>query len=294
MHYKVTHTTHYQYSQAVRLRPHTLLLCPRSDGTQQLEQFKVNISPSPEQQTYFLDINGNTCLKIGFREELSQLKIRTTSQVITRRENPFDYLSEPWAVSFPIDYPSSLTAQLRPYLAVLPEQGLDSANMPTVMEMAHSIRQKANGNVGQFLTQLTQTIQSTCDYQQRLEGPARLPAVTLSQRSGTCRDFAVLFVAVCRAVGIAARFVSGYQEGDPEGPHDLHAWAEAYVPGGGWRGFDPTLGLAVGDRHIALAAAIDPKQAGPVIGKLYPGQKAETSLESHIELVILDSSKASA
>ena len=286
MRYKIKHATEYQYSQAVRLQPHTLLLCPRSDGAQQLEQFELQVEPSPEQQTYFLDINGNTCIKLSFATELLALKITTTSEVLTRRENPFDYLSEPWALTFPIDYPSGLAAQLSPYLAVPPGQGIDSANMPSVMEMAQSILQQSSSNVGQFLTQLAQSIQSRCDYQQRLEGEALAPAVTLSQGSGTCRDFAVLFVAICRAVGIAARFVSGYQEGDPEGAHDLHAWAEAYVPGGGWRGFDPTLGLAVGDRHITLATAVDPKQAGPVIGKLYPGQKTKTSLESHIKLTV--------
>ena len=287
MHYKIVHSTIYQYDQAVRLRPHTLLLCPRSDGAQQLEKFNLQIAPAPAQQTYFLDINGNTCIKLSFETALSSLKITTASEVITRRENPFDYLSEPWSLTFPIDYPSGLAAQLSPYLKVPPGQGIDSASMPAVMALAQSIMQKVDGDVGQFLTQLTQDIQSSCDYQQRLEGPALAPAVTLSQGSGTCRDFAVLFVAVCRAVGIAARFVSGYQEGDPDGPHDLHAWAEAYVPGGGWRGFDPTLGLAVGDRHITLATAIDPKQAGPVIGSLYPGQKAKATLESHIELTVL-------
>ena len=288
MHYKIVHRTTYQYSQAVRLRPHTLLLCPRSDGAQYLEQFDIQIAPTPAQQTYFLDINGNNCLKVSFETELSSLEITTTSEVITRRENPFDYLSEPWALSLPIDYPSGLAAQLVPYLSVPVGQGIDSASMPAVMELAQSVVQKVDGNVGQFLTQLTQDIQSRCDYQQRLKGPALAPAVTLSKGSGTCRDFAVLFVAVCRAVGIAARFVSGYQEGDPDGPHDLHAWAEAYVPGGGWRGFDPTLGLAVGDRHIALAAAVVPKQAGPVVGEFYPGQKAKTTLESSIELAVLD------
>ena len=287
MRYKIEHATEYQYSQAIRLRPHVLLLRPRSDGAQHLEKFEIQIDPSPEQQTYFLDINGNVCLKVSFSTELSALKIITTSEVTTRRENPFDYLSEPWALSFPIDYPSGLAAQLAPYLTVPFGQGLDSASMPAVLKMAQSVVQKAEGSIGQFLTQLAKTIHTTCDYQQRLEGPALAPAVTLEKREGTCRDFAVLFVAVCRAVGIAARFVSGYQEGDLDGPHDLHAWAEAYVPGGGWRGFDPTLGLAVGDRHIALAAAIDPRQAGPVLGELYPNQEVETALESHIELARL-------
>lgn len=284
MRYKITHTTCYQYSQTVRLRSHTILLCPRSDGAQWLKQFDIQIEPPPKQQTYFLDINGNTCLKISFANELSTLKITTTSEVVTQRENPFDYLSEPWALTFPVDYPSSLAAQLSPYLATLPGRGLTDVNMPSVLEMAQSMTQKTGGDVGQFLTQLAQTIHTQCDYQQRLEGPALAPAVTLAQRSGTCRDFAVLFVAVCRAVGLAARFVSGYQEGDPDGPHDLHAWAEVYVPGGGWRGFDPTLGLAVSDRHIVLSTAIAPEQAGPVVGQLQPGQKVATTLESKITL----------
>ena len=287
MRYKITHKTHYQYDRPVRLRSHTLLLCPRSDGVQWLAQFDIQIDPQPKQQTYFLDINGNTCLKISFETELSDLKITTTSEVVTRRKNPFDYLSESWALSFPVDYPSGLAAQLSPYLTPPPGWGIHQANMPAVSEMAQSLRQKTDGDVGQFLTQLTQEIQSKCDYQQRLEGPAQSPAVTLSQASGTCRDFAVLFMAVCQSVGLAARFVSGYQEGDPDGPHDLHAWAEVYVPGGGWRGFDPTLGLAVSDRHIAIAAAIDPKQAGPVLGSFQPGQRAKTTLESTIELVAL-------
>ena len=72
---------------------------------------------------------------------------------------------------------------------------------------------------------------------------------------------------------------------DGDVPHDLHAWAEVYVPGGGWRGFDPTLGLAVGDRHIALAAAVDPKQAATVSGTLEPNQRVETTLKSNIEIV---------
>ena len=286
MRYRVVHETCYRYSQPVRLRSHKILLCPRSDGAQWLNHFDIQIDPQPKQQTYFLDINGNTCLEVSFEGELSSLKITTTSEVTTHRENPFDYQSEPWALAFPIDYPSGLAAQLQPYLTVPLGWGIDSASMASVLEMAQSVTSKTNNNVGLFLTQLAQDIQLRCNYQQRLEGEALAPAVTLAQNSGTCRDFAVLFVAVCRAVGLAARFVSGYQEGDPDGPHDLHAWAEAYVPGGGWRGFDPTLGLAVGDRHIALAAAVNPRQAGPVIGSLYPNQKAETTLESHIELQV--------
>jgi transglutaminase-like putative cysteine protease len=76
---------------------------------------------------------------------------------------------------------------------------------------------------------------------------------------------------ICRAMGLAARFVSGYQEGDVEQDNrDLHAWAEVYLPGGGWRGYDPTHGLAVSDRHVALAASSFPSYAAAVTGHITP------------------------
>jgi transglutaminase-like putative cysteine protease len=107
----------------------------------------------------------------------------------------------------------------------------------------------------------------------------------MAQKSGSCRDFAVLFMAACQAVGLAARFVSGYQEGDEaQEARELHAWPEVYIPGGGWRGFDPTHGLAVCDRHVPLAAAAHPANAAPVSGKLKPGCLATTQLNYQIQI----------
>ncbi|MGB3295386.1 MAG: transglutaminase family protein [Phormidesmis sp.] len=288
MRYRITHTTDYRYSDAVQLRPHILRLCPRSDGMQWLQKFEITLSPDPVQQTYFLDENGTTCLRVGFDSPLEAWHIQTVSEVYTTRDNPFDYLAEPWAMQLPVDYPSSLAVQLRPYWDLPLGGGIDDAITPEVIAIAHTLMAEVDNNTSYFLTRLTQLIPEKCVYQQRLEGMPQAAAVTLNKHSGTCRDFTVLFMAVCRAVGLAARFVSGYQEGDLEqNAHDLHAWAEVYVPGGGWRGFDPTLGLAVSDRHVVIAAAADPKQAAPVTGTLQPGQRVETTLESdiHIEAV---------
>ena len=291
MRYRITHTTHYRYSSPVQLRPHILRLCPRSDGAQWLQKFEVSLSPEPIQQRYFLDENGTTCLHIAFDSPVDSWQVQTVSEVQTTRDNPFDYLMEPWAVQLPVDYPSSLALQLRPYWELPPGGGLDDAIAPEVMAIAQALMAEVDGNTGYFLTQLAQLIPQKCVYQQRLTGMPQPAAVTLNKQSGTCRDFTVLFVAVCRAVGLAARFVSGYQEGDLEqNAHDLHAWAEVYIPGGGWRGFDPTLGLAVSDRHVAITAAADPKQAAPVSGTLQPGQQVETTLSSdiHLEAILPD------
>ena len=93
---------------------------------------------------------------------------------------------------------------------------------------------------------------------------------------------------VVRAVGIAARFVSGYQEGDADmSGRDLHAWVEVYLPGAGWRGYDPTLGLVVSDRHIPLAASAIPEYAAPISGASVPveyGQKIASTLNAQISI----------
>ena len=284
-HYKITHTTHYKYSSAVELHPHILRLCPRSDGAQWLQSFDLSYSPALGSETYFLDAEGNTCVKVAFSAPMTSLKVESVSEVHAARINPFDYISEPWAVHLPVDYPVSVATQLSPYLEVpLGERAI----APAVIALAQALEQEVSGHVGYFLMSLTQRIPEMCEYRQRLQGDPYAPGVTLAKKSGTCRDYAVLFVAVCRAVGLAARFVSGYQEGDLENAtHDLHAWAEVYIPGGGWRGFDPTLGLAVGDKHVAIAAAASPKYAAPVTGTLKSTQDASTHLETNIRIELI-------
>jgi transglutaminase-like putative cysteine protease len=138
-----------------------------------------------------------------------------------------------------------------------------------------------------FLTRLATTI---CDRFKlvRRETGGPWPAVTtMEQRQGACRDLAVLYMDACRCVGLAARFVSGYQDAYRNmGKRDLHAWAEVYLPGAGWRGYDPTRGLAVAEHHVAVAAAADPQFAAPVTAT-YRGtdvdaeMHTEVSIESH-------------
>ena len=105
----------------------------------------------------------------------------------------------------------------------------------------------------------------------------------LAAGRGACRDLAVLFVACCRAVGLAARFASGYAHSETAQPTELHAWGEVFLRGGGWRGYDPGLGLAVADRHVTVAAAADPRDAAPVTGT-FRGDGVTASLAAEIEL----------
>ena len=286
MYYRLQHRTTYKYSQPVRLKPHLVRLYPRSGNNLLVKDFRLVCNPNAQGESRFSDLDGNQIIKLWFDRPIENLEIITTTEVVTLNENPFNYLLEPWAITLPFDYPSSLAKQLQPYLSQSSLQG--AGNSGCVTELADELLVSSDRNTLNFLFNLNQRIYEDCNYQIRDLGEAYPAGYTWSKRSGTCRDFAVLFMAVCQAVGIAARFVSGYQEGDPDQEaRDLHAWVEVYLPGAGWRGYDPTLGLIVSDRHIPLAASTIPAYAAPVEGSFLPltfGNKPTTVMKTEIKL----------
>ena len=271
MFYQISHTTHYTYSQPVRLQPHVVRLRPRSDSWQTLRSFSLLVTPQPQEAT-FTDLDGNTLIKLWFQPDQTEtLMVQALSQLETHCTNPFAYLLEPWATQLPIDYPASLLLQLQPYLGGQQVQYATSVD-PIAFQLAQELAQSSDGNILRFLGELNQRIYDNCKYMIRDTGDPLPAGITWSTRSGTCRDFAVLFMEACRAIGLAARFVSGYQEGDLDSSdRHLHAWAEVYLPGAGWRGYDPTQGRVVADRHIALVASALSRYAAPLSGAFQPG-----------------------
>jgi transglutaminase-like putative cysteine protease len=286
MQFQIAHRTTYTYSQPVILEPHVLRLCPRTDGSQILRQFLVLVKPQPIGMSQILDVEGNTIIKVWFGDHTTtDLEIQTTSQVQTLRQNPFDYLLEAWATKFPIDYPQSVMAHLLPYLSGNGPQypGVD----PTIAQLAHEIAHAVNNSSVGFLTALNQSIYETCTHQYRETGDPLPATLTWQQKQGSCRDLAIVFIEACRVVGLAARFVSGYQHGDPDtDDRHLHAWVEVYLPGAGWRGYDPTHGLAVADGHVAIAASSRPQSVAPVAG-LFKGAGTQSQMRYTLQIQAL-------
>lgn len=274
MHYSITHRTTYRYASPVALKPHVLRLYPRSDSWQQVVEFSLAIVPEPIGRSDYVDLDGNNLIKLWFdNQSNSQLDITTNTTVITQQNNPFNYLLDPYSIKLPIDYPASILSQLQPYFS-------NHYQDPEAIAIAQNLMVTYDYDSLQFLNQLNQLIYRECRYGQRELGPAQPAGLTWRSRQGSCRDFVVLFMAVCRAAGLATRFVSGYQEGDlTVGNHTLHAWAEVYLPGGGWRGYDPTLGLVVSDRHIALVAAPLANQTLPILGTYLPTVTAKLEVD---------------
>lgn len=283
--YHITHHITYTYDRPVRLAPHTVQMRPRCDVTQKLHQFSLTIEPSPQRLVERVDLDGNSLYTVWFGDEaVSRLTIEATSVVETFRDNPFNYLLEPWAVHLPVDYPVSLLDRLQPYLSGQFSR-LTGAIDPVAVQLAQEIWTATAGNVVGFLSELADRIYHSCGYQLRETGDALPPGITWTQKAGSCRDYAMLFIEVCRAVGLAARFISGYQEGDVDSDdRHLHAWAEVYLPGAGWRGYDPTQGLAVANTHIALVACPTSRNTAPVDGTLKQAAGVKSDMQYKLKI----------
>jgi transglutaminase-like putative cysteine protease len=246
MRISVAHTTVYRYDNPVWQEPHTFRMRPRTDAAQRLIRHELTIAPTPAGQSWCLDQDGNVVLETWFHEPMETLSVASAFEVETLRENPYDFLAQV----------AALPATLAPYLAHESNEAVEA--------MARGIDAQTTPA---YLGELNRLLFEEFGHVVRDEGPALAPEATLEARCGTCRDLTVLFCAAARARGIPARFVSGYErEASIQDRPYMHAWAEVYLPGGGWRGFDPSQGLAVATSHVAVAAAADPAMAAPVSG----------------------------
>jgi transglutaminase-like putative cysteine protease len=255
----IRHDTSYHYTTPVAFAPHVLRLTPRADSARTLGR-SLQITPSPIAQSDFEDEFGNQLTRVTFGpEQVSELVIVSRIQVETlepRAERRGPGLSRlPWDHGAP-DW-------LTPYRT--PDAS------PEVMALAQRLALEVDYGALEFFERLNVTLYSTLDRQIRMDGQAQTPAETLASGRGACRDLAVLFLAVCRSLGVAGRFVSGYQgqEATPDGKRHLHAWPEVFVPALGWLGWDPTHGVGVGSGHVALSAAPGQTATMPVEGGFY-------------------------
>jgi len=135
-------------------------------------------------------------------------------------------------------------------------------------------------------------------YGRREEPGIQRPAQTLALRSGSCRDFALLFMEAARHMGLAARYVSGYlcsadQNESEVAANATHAWTEIYLPGAGWKGFDPTCGILAADLHVRVAATRNPDQATPIRGSYLGDASLFQDMSVTIDARVVESARVS-
>jgi transglutaminase-like putative cysteine protease len=278
MRFKIRHETFYNYTGPVSLGPHAMRLRPREDGAQRVLSYSLEIKPEPSLVSHALDAEGNVVAHAWFMGTTERLRITSSFEVETLRANPFDYVPDPGFDKLPTPYPPSLAQRLAAYI----EPGVGEAS---VREFARSVLAQSGPAPIAFLDALNRAIHDRIHRAVRDDGKsAQSAAETLALGKGACRDLTVLYMESCRSLGLAARFVSGYRRGELSRPdRHLHAWPEVYIPGGGWRGWDPVEALAVGATHVALAAGPAQVDTMPVEGAFYgAGVKAALTYRLHI------------
>ncbi|MCB1816250.1 MAG: transglutaminase family protein, partial [Candidatus Competibacteraceae bacterium] len=248
--YKILHRTYYNFTAPVRLEPHVLRLRPRENHELRIESSTLDITP-PATLRWHRDVEDNSVAIATFDMPADQLLIESAVIIQHYNEAPLDFLVADYAMNYPFTYTPDDGTVLSPYMKAAANETNDALTdwIATLWQPTESIQTYA------LLQRLCVHIQQTLSYQVREEPGVQTAIDTLSRGTGSCRDFATLFMEAARRLGLAARFVSGYLNAPPSAVDfgATHAWAEVYLPGAGWKGFDPTIGAIVGTDHIAVA-----------------------------------------
>ena len=261
--YKILHRTYYNFSSPVRLEPHALRLRPREGYELHIESAKLEITP-PATLRWHRDAEDNSVAIATFDTPASQLVIESIVIIQQFNQAPLDFLVADYATHYPFAYRPEDRVILSPYLSSTQLATSD----PLAVWVAHLWQPSEAIQTYSLLQRISSNIQQTLTYQVREEPGVQTATDTLARGSGSCRDFANLFMAAARHLGLAARFVSGYLHAEPSSANygSTHAWAEVFLPGAGWKGFDPTIGAIVGADHFAVAVARLPESVPPVSG----------------------------
>ncbi len=263
----LSHVTTYVYRQPVSFGEHRLMVRPRESFDQHLIGATLEIDPPPSDLRWLQDVFGNSVAIATFDRRASRLVIDSRVRVRHEPAELQDVHIEDYARSYPFTYSSEEMPDL---LRSIERQHLDPLRE---IDNWASRFVKSGGPTDTLamLTDMTAAIRQEFTYVSRQEKGTQTPIQTLGLRRGTCRDYAMLMIEAVRALGFAARFVSGYvyRPGGSEervGGGNTHAWVRVYLPGSGWVEFDPTNGIVGSRGLIRVAIARDIYQAVPISG----------------------------
>jgi len=273
MRLKIEHVTNYLFSTSVYLEPHRLYFYPLFREYIDLRSFEIDVNPQPSGLSIRLDAENNAYHQCWFQELTDNLLIKINLEVETREFNPLDFIVD----NSVKDHENKM---LEIYLTQAVELSIESTNWIS------ELYKKANGNLVSFLSSVCTEMKLGWDHEIRFEDNLLEPNVCFKTKMGSCRDLSWLLINLLRYKNIPARFVSGYSfNPELEEGHELHAWVEAWLPGSGWIGLDPSSGLFTTHNYIPVAVSYHPSHTFPVQGS-YRGD-ATSKLETTVKISVL-------
>lgn len=266
---RILHRTRYTYDRPVAFGEHTLMIRPRDGHDMRILDSSLTVSPRADVHWAF-DTFGNSVAVLSFHDEADELLIE--SELLLRRYGLDEPLArfERYAGAFPVQYDADERIDLGPYMMAEHPQ-----DQPVLAAwIAQALPQLPGGSL-HVLGALGTAIHEAFRYARREAEGVQTPAETIRLGTGTCRDFALMFMEAARGLGFAARFVTGYLHDEASGNDSgedmtgggaTHAWADVFVPGAGWLEFDPTNRIVASRNLIRVATTRTPAQAMPISG----------------------------
>lgn len=253
---RIAHETVYQYGAPVAHSIQALRLTPRSDHRQRVLRWRLDL---PAGASEYVDAYGNVTRLLTLEGEHRDIRIAVEGEVDTAAEDA----APPSPLSMEERVPPRIFLQETPLTAV--DENLQA--------FAAAERVRAADDPIDALIGLMERIRAAVRYAKGATDVETTAAQVLSNGSGVCQDHSHLFIAGCKAIGIPARYVSGYYYSGHEIDHEaaMHAWAEAWVESMGWLSFDVSNGCPEGPAHVRLAVGRDYLDACPVRGVRFGG-----------------------
>lgn len=267
--YEVEHVTTYRYANAVTFGPHWAMFLPRPAANGRLVSWFVKTNLASKVH-WISDSLSNNVTVMEFTEPGKDLTFTFGFRAIhfgvkEVEEFPLEARAEVVPVQYTPDEWIDLVVYMRPHAEDLNAD---------VAAWAKTFVANNQDRTTDVLHRMLDTFRDTFRYNAREAEGTQTPDETLRSKSGTCRDYAWLMIETLRRLGFASRFVSGYLydsaldggEVGATGSGATHAWVEVFLPGAGWRQYDPTNRISAGYDLIPVAIARHPGQAVPLSG----------------------------
>jgi transglutaminase-like putative cysteine protease len=276
----ITHSTEYRYLSPVFGSSNELRLTPPKNIWQQPQFFLLRILPASRLRR-FQDFHQNTVTHFEIEEPHSSLLIESTFTVTT---SSYYAQGMPDGVTLATLAETALSEELQPFL-----QPSRSVEIPP--EIWRAAVDVVSGEQEVFATAraLMNYVYSTCRYVPKITKVSTTSTEFFTDKRGVCQDFAHLMLALCRAIRLPARYVSGYlydaRRKDIRGAHATHAWVDVWIPGHGWYGLDPTNNCLIQETYVTLAVGRDYQDAAPLTGSYWGSTGCDMDVKVHIEEV---------
>ena len=278
--YKIIHDTTYSFTSEVFFEPHFLRFKPKTTTFNNLESFKLNLTPLPVGVSEQIDPENNLVHFCWFEGLNKTFKIHAESIVTIRKYNPLNFILHPTGnFNLPINYSDELNNLLKQALT------FEKIDKPLI-EFGEKTLNDSKFDTVSFITNITNRIHKEFIVESREEGIPFEADKTFELKKGSCRDLVWMQIQLFRYMGLASRFVSGYYYiplDDSE--YELHAWLEVFLPGAGWIGLDPSHGIVVGNSHIPVACSTNFVNTMTVTGTIRGDADSKLSTKLSIDIL---------